>query len=224
MKLLLGVKGKQVPEDHQILDILATGSSQVIGLMCQLLQAHKDQLRSRVATVIVLLECQVDLLQQYGREAFEQMEPAVQQKCHGVLIDSPVSWAYQYGLDKLEAFYGDNIPSQLLLQLLEHPAAEVKAFVSTKMDAVFDHLDQDQDALFMYYAKTVLFMPNKVAATKERIYGLLPTFVSLYPQHKPSLEALLLQIGGSNIIKDAERSLVALAQLRKETSTHATSI
>lgn len=224
VKLLLGVKGEQLPEDHQILDILATGSSQVIQLMCQLLQAHKDQLKNRVATVLVLLECQVDLLQQYGREAFEDMETSLREKCHGVLIDSPVPWAYQYGLEKLDAYYGDNIPSHFLLQLLEHPAADVKAFVSTKMDAVFDHLDQDQDALFMYYAKTVLFMPNKVAVTKERIYNLLPTFIRLYPQHGSAMEALLLQIGGSNIIKDAERSLVALAQLRKETSTHATSL
>jgi hypothetical protein len=69
--------------------------------------------------------------------------------------------------------------------------------------------------LFFYYFKTLLFLPNKISKGKSRVYDVAPIFAMQYGSHKAAVEEVLLELGGSNIIKDSERALVALARVKE---------
>jgi hypothetical protein len=68
--------------------------------------------------------------------------------------------------------------------------------------------------LFIRYAKTLLFLPNKASVSKKNIYGLLPKFVALYKDTQTDVEAMLLEIGASNVRADSEQALVTLATIK----------
>ena len=70
--------------------------------------------------------------------------------------------------------------------------------------------------LFIYYMKTLLYLPNKHAKSKEELYEVLPSFALQNRDRINEIEEILLEIGGSNVIADSERALVALAKIKKE--------
>lgn len=71
----------------------------------------------------------------------------------------------------------------------------------------------------MYYLKTLLLLPNKISKSKDRVYEVIPQFALTYRDKLDEIESILLDIGGSNIIVDSERALVALAKIRQEVIT-----
>ena len=70
--------------------------------------------------------------------------------------------------------------------------------------------------LFMYYLKTLVYLPNRHTKSKDKMYNVIPQFAMKYKEKIPDIESILLDIGGSNIIIDSERALVALAKIKKD--------
>ena len=130
-----------------------------------------------------------------------------------LLLDSPVERAYQYGLQKLEDWYGDKTPQQFVVRMLEHPCIPVKMYLSQKIQKAFANLEGD---LYIYYIKTVLYLPNKAAKSKEQVYQSIPEFVKRYPEKRKEIESILLDIGSTNVKSNAEKALVTFAQIQKE--------
>jgi len=114
--------------------------------------------------------------------------------------------------------YDQNIPEQFLLQLLEHPSPDVKAYISRKIDNLIkDVLKSDERLdLFIYYAKTILLTPHKNRRSKERLFGIIPNLVLRYKVKSRDFKEMLIELGGSNILKDSESAIVALAKIKYE--------
>ncbi len=150
---------------------------------------------------------------------FESLEIKEREKLHMVLLDSPVERAYQYGLRKLDDWYGNKVPTQFILRMMEHPCVEVKAYLSQKMKLAFSELNETNPDLYIYYTKTLLYLPNKVSKSKEHIYNTIPLFLKYYPGKRQEIEHILLDIGSTNSKIDSERALVTFAQIQKEVGT-----
>lgn len=103
--------------------------------------------------------------------------------------------------------------------MMEHPCVEVKAYISEKIKHAFSDLKETNPDLYIYYVKTLLYLPNKVSKSKEQIYHTMPLFLKYYPEKQQEIEHILLDIGSTNIKVDSERALVAFAQIKKEVST-----
>ena len=134
-------------------------------------------------------------------------------------METPAEPAYQYAFEKLEEWYGSKIPTQCILRMMEHPCVEVKAYLSRKMEQAFSELKGTHPDLYIYYAKTLLYLPNKVSKSKDQIYRTIPLFLGYYPEKQQEIEHMLLDIGSTNSKIDSERALVAFAQIQKEVST-----
>jgi len=176
-------------------------------------------LAERATTLLLLFECNVYNLNKTAQSVFEGMETGRREKMHMLLLDSPVEMAYQYGLEKLDAWYGDKLPGQFIVRMMEHPCTEVKAFLSEKIHKAFTSLKDVNPDFYIYYFKTLLYLPNKVSKSKEHIYHTIPLFLKYYPEKRQEIEYILLDIGSTNSKTDSERALVAFAQIQKEVST-----
>ena len=147
------------------------------------------------------------------------MEVTEREKLHLILLDSPIERTYQYGLQKLDDWYGNKIPSQFIPRMMEHPCVAVKAFLSQKMEQAFSDIKEANPDLYIYYVKTLLYLPNKVSKGKEQIYHSMPLFLKYYPEKQQEIEHILLDIGSTNSKIDSERALVAFARVQKEVGT-----
>ncbi len=76
-----------------------------------------------------------------------------------------------------------------------------------------------QPDLYIYYAKTLLYLPNKATKSKEYIYNSMTKFLHYHPQKRKEIEEILIDIGSTNVKINAERALVAFAQIQKEEYT-----
>jgi len=94
----------------------------------------------------------------------------------------------------------------------------VKGYVSQLISHVITNLEKSREnaELFLYYAKNILLLPNQVSKSKDRIYQVLPLFAKHNREKLPEINKLLLELGGSSIITDSERALVALAKIKLE--------
>ncbi|HBA97912.1 MAG TPA: hypothetical protein DCZ23_07380, partial [Lachnospiraceae bacterium] len=72
------------------------------------------------------------------------------------------------------------------------PCVEVKAYISQKMKNAFSELDKTNPDLYIYYAKTLLYLPNKVSKSKEYVYKTMPLFLKYYPEKQQEIEHILL--------------------------------
>ena len=61
-------------------------------------------------------------------EIFQGLPLSQQRKLHGMILDSPVSKVYSFGLKELDILYGQKIPEDFIIQMLEHTALEVNIF------------------------------------------------------------------------------------------------
>ena len=68
--------------------------------------------------------------------------------------------------------------------MLEHPCVAVKSYLSEKNGKTFEHLEQIQPDLYIYYVRTLLYLPNKATKSKDYVYSTIPKFVKYYPQKK----------------------------------------
>ena len=82
--------------------------------------------------------------------------------------------------------------------------------------AIMDWSGNGDKELFMYYLKTLVYLPNKHSKSKDRMYNVIPLFALKHQDKIPDIESILLDIGGANVIIDSERALVALAKIKKE--------
>ncbi|MBC8060544.1 MAG: hypothetical protein H7Y18_07750 [Clostridiaceae bacterium] len=216
ISVLESMKNRNLPTDSQIIDILEHGSSKMIKTLFSIILENSKELNNRFATLLIMFESEVTVLNKKAEEVFESMPPEKQKPLHLMIIDSPVSKAYSFGLKKLDLIYGDIIPKEFIIQMLEHSSTEVKVYISDKTNKILNNFGNGNQEIFMYYLKTLLLLPNKVSKSKDRVYAVIPKFAHKYKQKLEEIEGLLLDIGGSNIIIDSERALVALAKIRGE--------
>ena len=209
------VEGK-VPSDSVIIDILETGTSKEVKTLLEIIDVNKNELKTRFSSMLILLESDVVMLNEKAKLIFEDMDEETRVKMHKFIIDSPVEKVYKFGLEKLTEMYGEYIPADFVMQMMEHTAPEVKAYISDKTDIILKTLGEGNTALFIYYAKTLLMLPNRVRKNKDDIYEALYNFALKYEERREEVEKLLLNMGSSNIIKDSEKALVTLAKIRKE--------
>ena len=214
-KLLRSIKEGSVPDGGLITDILENGSPKAANMLTLLLSERKEQLSTQPGKLLLLLESGVVSLNELAKNIFNEMPDKDKNKLHAMFLDSPDNKTYKFGMEKLNELYENKpIPAEYIKQMLEHTSFEVRSYVSDKVNTVLNNFGSGNTDLFIYYAKTLLFLPNKVSSGKKNIYSLLPGFVSLYRDKRAEIEDLLLDIGGSNIISDSEKALVALAKIR----------
>ena len=219
VSLLKSCKEESLPKDSLILSILETGSKRLVKTLTEVVERQQAKLSERTTTLLLLFECNVYHLNKIAQSVFESMEIDKREKVHLILLDSPMERAYQYGLQKLDDWYGNKVPTQFIPRMMEHPCVEVKAFLSHKMKQAFSDLKEANPDLYIYYVKTLLYLPNKVSKSKEQIYHSIPLFLKYYPEKQQEIEHILLDIGSTNSRIDSERALVTFARVQKEVST-----
>jgi hypothetical protein len=216
ISVLEAIKNKNIPCDVHIIDILDSGTSKMIKILFDIITENREELKNRFSTSLIFFESEVTVLNEIAEEIFESMQSEKQKKLHAMIINSPVVKAYSFGLKKLDMLYGDAIPEEFILQMLEHSSSEVKAYISDKTNRILDNLGNGNEKLFMYYVKTLLLLPNRNSKSKDKVYEVIPKFAIKFRDYLDEIEGVLLDIGGSNSIIDSERALVALAKIRGE--------
>lgn len=209
----------RIPPDLLISEVQKKGSPPLVKAVSTLIVENSGQLENRFSTLLLLFESSMVSLNEKAKEVYASLPLDQQKQFHSMLIDSPDEKVYSFVLQKIDEIYlkpGAKLPQELVKQMLEHTSAAVRAYISDKLDQTIAKLGDGDQELFMYYAKTLLLLPNRLSAGKNHIYQLLPRFVKKYSSKRQEVEQLLLDIGGSHIILDAERALVALAQINKE--------
>ncbi len=219
ISLLKSCKEDTLPKDSLILSILETGSKRLVKTLTEMIDKKQTMLMERQTTLLLLFECNVYHLNTIAQSVFEGLEIEKREKMHMILLDSPIERAYQYGLRKLDDFYGNKIPTRFIAHMMEHPCVEVKAYISNKIKYAFSDLKETNPDLYIYYVKTLLYLPNKVSKSKEYVYQEIPLFLKYYPEKQQEIEQILLDIGSTNRKIDSERALVTFAQIQKEVSS-----
>ena len=215
--LLQSIIEDSLPNGSVIVDVFKFGTPKMIKMLVEIVRINKEQLKTNLSTLLLLLESQVTALNDIAKSVFESMHGQMHKEMHMMIIDSPDTKVYRYGIEQLDAVYGYAIPIDFITQMLEHSSADIKAYISNKLNSILNgNLSPETSEIFIYYAKTLLLMPNKKSFAKQNIYNKLPKFVLKNPSKQQEIEDILLQIGASNIISDSERALVALAKIRKE--------
>ncbi len=220
ISLLKSCKEDILPKDSLILSILETGSKRLVKTLTEIINRKQAILAERTTTLLLLFECNVYNLNKIAQSVFEGLEIEKREKLHLILLDSPIERAYQYGLKKLDDWYGNKIPTQFISRMMEHPCVEVKAYISGKIKHALSDLKQTNPDLYIYYVKTLLYLPNRVSKSKEQIYNTIPLFLKYYPEKQQEIEYILLDIGSTNIKTDSEKALVAFAQIKKEVTLY----
>lgn len=216
ISLLKSCKEDALPKDSLILSILETGSKRLVKTLTEITARQQTRLAERATTLLLLFECNVYPLNQIAQSVLEGLEIEKREKLHMILLDSPIEKAYRYGLKKLDDWYGSKIPTSFILRMMEHPCVEVKTFLSQKIKYAFSNPKETNPDLYLYYVKTLLYLPNKVSKSKDSIYHSIPLFLNYYPEKRQEIEHILLDIGSTNRKIDSERALVTFAQIQKE--------
>lgn len=220
ISVLEGIKNRNIPTDAQILDILDSGTSNMIRILFRIINENSEELNNRFSTLLIMLESDIPVLNEMAEGIFNSMATEKQKKLHALIIDSPVTKAYIFGLKKLDTMYGDAIPEEFIIQMLEHSSTEVKTYISDKTDRILHSLGGGNAKIFMYYVKTLLLLPNRASKSKDKAYEAIPRFALKYTDNMEEIQNILMDIGGSNSITDSERALVALAKIRREVVAH----
>lgn len=211
--LLRAVKEERVFKDTVLLSILETGSAHQVKALTEVAEKLKSKFAE--STLLLLFESNVYALNQTAQTVFEAMDLPQREKLHKMLIDSPVERVHKYALEKLDAWYGNQIPKTFLYRMLEHPCIAVKTFLSNKMEKAFSNLKEVQPDLYLYYVKTLLYLPNKVSKSKDEVYDTIPEFLKYCPEKRKDIEEILLDIGSTNVKLNSEKALVTFAKIQK---------
>jgi len=213
--LLKNLIKDQIPPEHEIVDILAFGAAKTIHTFVNLVEENKDQLKTSQSKLLILFESDVAALNAIAANVFETLDKNFE-RVLSILIDSPETRVQSYAINVMKMKYDDKIPENFLIQMLEHGSPIIKTFISDKIERIIGNFGNGDADLFIYYIRTLLFYPNYGSKSKDRIFHLLPEFIKQNKEKKADVEAILLELGGSNVIKDSERALVSLALIKKE--------
>ena len=205
-----------IPSDSSIIGILENGTSKLIKTLFEIIDVNEEELKGRFTTMLLLFESEVIMLNKKADAIFSKMNGKSKEDMHRVIIDSPIEKVYEYGLKKLKEIYGEFVPKEFIMAMMQHTSPKVKGYISNKSEIILKTLGEGNEALFIYYAKTLLLLPNKVRKNKDDIYDALYDFSIKYKERREEVEKLLMDMGGSNILKDSEKALVTLAKIRKE--------
>ncbi len=213
--VLKAISTKIIPTDSEVLDIIDLGTSKTVRMLIFMIDENKSQLKERITTLLLLFESDMVTFNSIAATVFKTLKKKAMNEMLSILIDSPVKRAYNYATQTMDEIYGDKIPNDLIIQMLEHGSPEVKSYISDKIFRVIEDLASKNSDIFLYYMKTLILLPNLKSKSKDRIYETIPAFVINNKEMFFEVEEILLEIGGSNIIKDSERALVALAKIKK---------
>lgn len=211
---------KEIPDAAQIEDMFKNGSSKLLHLFLEIVKQNKESLFKKESLLerkrifLLFAETQITAYNIIAEEILIQTQEPEKKEFLTLLLNSPIPSAYQIGLKQLEEVHKDHIPKEWLIMLLEHPKQEVKSYLTKKIEQVLDGIAEGSIELFFYYIKTILYAPNKASKEKTKIYQILPDFILNHPEEKNRIQEILLDLGGSNCKIDAERALVALAQIK----------
>ncbi|MHA1498568.1 MAG: hypothetical protein ACTSRT_13630 [Promethearchaeota archaeon] len=212
--LLKAISTKIIPTDSEILDIIDFGTSKTVRMLLFMIDENKSQLKERFTTLLILFESDMVAFNSIAAVVFKALDKKAMKKMLSTLIDSPVKKAYSYATHALDEIYADKIPKDLIIQMLEHGSPDIKSYISDKISGVMEDLGSENSDTFIFYMKTLIFLPNLISKSKDSIYKAIPSFVINNKEKFFEVEEILLEIGGSNIIKDSERALVALAKIK----------
>lgn len=216
ISLVQAIKTGSIPKDGDFINILEEGTSQMVKALLEVFNENKKELCNRNSTLIIMLESDVVPLNNLAKDIFNGMDIKDRVELHKMIIDSPIKKVNLFGLEKLREDYKEEIPKEFVIQMLEHTSEFVKAYTSDKVESILEGLSKDKEKVLIHYIKTLLYLPNKVSKSKDDIYRIISKFALKSKDNFDVVESILLDIGGSNIIVDSERALVALAGLRKE--------
>ncbi len=219
INLLSMIKSGDISDSSQIADLIEKGSSQMLQVLLELLQEHPEALKEKMELFLMFAESPIPILNEMVEKVLHEASSEKRKEQISVLIGSPIERAYSLGISEIEKEYSCNIPKEFMLKLMEHPDQKVKAYIAQKSEYIIQELGNGNTELFLYYVRTLLYLPNKTVKSKQFIYQRLPIFAKKYPEKNTELEKILLDIGGSNCKKDAEQALVAFAKIRNEVKT-----
>lgn len=216
VSLVEAIKNNTVPSNGDFINILENATSQMVKMLVEICTENRENLCTRYATLVMMLECDVVSLNSQAKEIFNSLGGREKVELHKMIVDSPVEKVNLFGVEKLKEIYGEMIPKEFVVQMLEHTSEKVKAYISDKVEYVLKGFSEENEKVFIHYVKTLLYLPNKVSKSKTYIYNMISDFALQSNSSFRIVEDILLDIGGSNNIIDSERALVALAKLRKE--------
>lgn len=216
ISLLESVKNNTIPNNNDFVSILETGTSKMVKILLEVFSENRKELYSKNSTLIIMLESEVAPLNELAKTIFNSIAKENRIELHKMIIDSPVDKVNLFGLEKLDEAYGEVVPKEFIIQMIEHTSEKVKGHISDKIEYVLEGFDDKNEKVFIHYIKTLLYLPNKLSKSKNDIYNTISKFALKSESRFKIVENILLDIGSSNIIVDSERALVALAKLRKE--------
>ncbi len=214
--MLRALSTKLLPSDSEILEILEIGPPEMVRTLIEMVRRNTHQVKERYTTLQLMFESEIATLNEIAINVFEGLPKEAFNRTLSILIDSPEKKVITYALNKLDEIYGEKLPKNIIIQMLEHASHDIKSYISEKIDRILDDLGNGNSEIFLYYIKTLIFLPNLKSKSKDKIYQLIPEFVFRNKENCDIIEEILLEIGGSNIIKDSERALVALAKIKME--------
>lgn len=214
--ILSAIKNADIPSDFVITKVLETGEAAVVAMLNQLINENIEKLKLRKSTMLMLLEGPSDLLGDKVKEIFNSLDEETKHGLHLMIIDSPVQKVYNYGIHEIDALYEDCIPVEFITRMLEHPAPEVKDYITNRINDLLDSVNNNNADIFMYYVKTLLMLPNKLRYAKQEVYDVLYDYAKNNPMQIGDVEQVLMKMSNSNTIKDREQALVTLAKIRRE--------
>lgn len=217
ISLIMAIKEDVIIQDYEIISILEEGSPKMVRMLVELISRNRVTLQERYSTLLIMAESTVTSLNSISENIFNTLESNKQRELHMVLMDSPVKRVYSFALKKANEIYGDKLPSEFIYRMLEHTSEEVKGYISDKTSTILNDFTTDNKEIFIYYVKTILLLPNKIAASKKLVYKSIVHFVKANIDKQSEVEEILLEVGASNIIKDSEAALMTLVKVKEET-------
>ena len=180
LNTMYSIYKNSIPYDSSIIGILENGTSKLIKTLFEIINVNEEELKGRFSTMLLFFESEVIMLNKKAQEIFSEMNGKSKEDMHRVIIDSPIEKVYEYGLKKLKEIYGEFVPKEFIMAMMQHTSPKVKAYISNKSESILKTLGEGNEDLFIYYAKTLLLLPNKVRKNKDDIFDALYDFSIKY--------------------------------------------
>ncbi|MHA1819524.1 MAG: hypothetical protein ACTSU2_03965 [Promethearchaeota archaeon] len=253
---LSALNSNRAPPSHVIKSVLFKGLTNIKNKMVEYLNLTIDKWIKDPYIVLQCLEVGISSLINNIDKHFEEIpdeietDGAISRHVLGkrsqtlfLILDSPVRTAFEFGLRKLEKLYSPidkdlttkegkeaiatKIPYNILIRLLEHPAPEVKSWLSGRFHDLINNIEKyidDSDEirlqrsidLFLYYTKTIIYFPNRFSKERLNVYDALYRLALKYKENKEIINKIqntLLEAGASNVQVNSDNALLTLAKI-----------